>query len=80
MIAAQQLDLADAVDDQVTAAQLGKVSGPDDYPVLEIGNRVPKILHFAGGFLLIPIHQNQLVRDALHRQGVSNVRAYVPQP
>ena len=47
--------------------------------MLKIGDRVPKILHFAGGFLLIPIHQNQLVRDALHRQCVSDVRAYVPQ-
>ena len=80
MIAAQQLDFADAVDDQVAVAKIGKIPGPDGHPVLKIGGCIPKILYLAGDFPFILIHQHQLVRDALHRQRVSDVRAYVSKP
>ena len=80
MIAAQQFDLADAVDDQITLAQIGKISGTNGDPVLKIGDGIPEILHLAGDLLFVLIHQDQLVGNALHRQRIGDVRTYVPQP
>ena len=77
MCAAQQLDLADAVDDDVARAEVGEVTGADGDAVGQIRDGVAQVLHLARELLLVLVDENQLVRDALDRQRVSDVRADV---
>ena len=75
----QQLDFANAVDDDIALAQIGEVTGPYRDAVGQVGRGVSQILHLAGQLLLLLVHQDQLVGDALHRQGVGHMRAHVAQ-
>lgn len=45
----------------------------------QIGCGIPQILHLALQLLLVLIHQYQLVGDALHRQGIRYMGAYMAQ-
>ena len=77
MRAAQQLDLADAVDDDVARAEVGEVTGADGDAVGQIRDGVAQVLHLARELLLVLVDEHQLIRDALDRQRVSDVRADV---
>ena len=77
MRAAQQIDLADAVDDDVTHAEVGEVAAAHRHAVGHIGDRVAQVLHLACELLLVLVDEHQLVRDALDRQSVSHVCADV---
>ena len=77
MRAAQQLDLADAVDDDVARAEVGEVTGADGDAVGQIRDGVAQVLYLACEFLLVLVDEHQLIRDALDRQRVSDVRADV---
>ena len=79
MGAPQQLDLAHAVDDHVALAQIGEVTGPDGDAVGQIRDGVAQVLHFACELLLVLVDEHQLIRDALDRQRVSDVRADVAE-
>ena len=76
---AQQLDFADAVDDDVALAQVAKIARADGDPVRKIGHGVAQVLYLAGQLLLVSVDQHQLVRNALYRQGVGDVRAHVAE-
>ena len=77
MCAAQQLDLADAVDDDVARAEVGEVTGADGDAVGQIRDGVAQVLHLARELLLVLVDEHQLIRDALDRQRVGDVRADV---
>ena len=71
--APEQLDLAHAVDDDVAVFQIGEIPGPDGDPMGHIGHGIPEILDLAGHLLLVLIHQDQLVHDALDGQGIGHM-------
>ena len=75
----QQVDLAHAVDDDVAVPQVGEVSGIHGDAVGQVRGGVPQVLDLAGQLLLLPIHQHQLVRNALDRQGVRHMGAHMAQ-
>ena len=75
--AAQQIDLADAVDDDVADTEVGEVAAADRHTVGHIGDRVAQILHFACELLLALVDEHQLVRDALDGQSISHMCADV---
>ena len=75
----QQLDLAHAVDDDVAVAQVGKVAGIHGDAVGQVRGGVPQVLDFAGQLLLLHIHQHQLIRNALDRQGIRHMGAHMAQ-
>ena len=77
MRAAQQLDLADAVDDDVARAEVGEVTSADGDAVGQIRDGVAQVLHLARELLLVLVDEQKLVRDALDCQRVSDVRADV---
>ena len=77
MRAAQQLDLADAVDDDVARAEVSEVTGADGDAVGQIRDGVAQVLHLARELLLVLVDEQKLVRDALDCQRVSDVRADV---
>ena len=79
MCAAQQLDLADAVDDDVARAEVSEVTGADGDAVGQIRDGVAQVLHLARELLLVLVDEHQLVRDALDRQRVGDVRADVTE-
>ena len=79
MCAAQQLDLADAVDDDVARAEVSEVTGADGDAVGQIRDGVAQVLHLARELLLVLVDEQQLVRDALDRQRVGDVRADVAE-
>ena len=79
MCAAQQLDLADAVDDDVARAEVGEAAGADGDAVGQIRDGVAQVLHLARELLLVLVDEHQLVRDALDRQRVGDVRADVTE-
>ena len=79
MCAAQQLDLADAVDDDVARAEVGEVTGADGDAVGQIRDGVAQVLYLACELLLVLVDEHQLIRDALDRQRVSDVRADVAE-
>ena len=79
MCAAQQLDLADAVDDDVARAEVGEAAGADGDAVGQIRDSVAQVLHLARELLLVLVDEHQLVRDALDRQRVGDVRADVTE-
>ena len=79
MRAAQQFDLADAVDNNVARAKVREVAGADAHAMGNVGDGVAQILHLAGDLLFVLIDEDQLVRDALDRQRVSDVRADVTE-
>lgn len=75
MRAAQQVDLADAVDDDVARAEVSEVTGADGDAVGQIRDGVAQVLHLARELLLVLVDEHQLVRDALDRQSVSHMCA-----
>ena len=75
MRAAQQVDLADAVDDDVAHAKVGEVAAAHRHAVGHVRDCVAQILHFACELLLVLVDEHQLVRDALDRQSVSHMCA-----
>ena len=79
MRAAQQLDLADAVDDDVARAEVSEVTGADGDAVGQIRDGVAQVLHLARELLLVLVDEHQLIRDALDRQRVGDVRADVTE-
>ena len=79
MCAAQQLDLADAVDDDVARAEVSEVTGADGDAVGQIRDGVAQVLHLARELLLVLVDEHQLIRDALDRQRVGDVRADVTE-
>ena len=79
MRAAQQLDLADAVDDDVARAEVGEAAGADGDAVGQIRDSVAQVLYLARELLLVLVDEHQLVRDALDRQRVGDVRADVTE-
>ena len=79
MRAAQQLNLADAVDDDVARAEVGEAAGADGDAVGQIRDGVAQVLHLARELLLVLVDEHQLVRDALNRQRVGDVRADVTE-
>ena len=45
----------------------------------QIRRRIPQILHLTGQLLLVLVHQHQLIGDALHRQRIRDMGAYMAQ-
>lgn len=78
MRAAQQVDLANAVDDDIADAEVGETAAAHRDAMGHIGDRVAQILHLACKFLFILVDEHQLVCDALNRQRVSHVCANMP--
>ena len=75
MRAAQQVDLANAVDDDVAHAKVGEIAAAHRHAVGHVRDCVAQILHFACELLLVLVDEHQLVRDALDRQSVSHMCA-----
>ena len=76
---AQQLNFADAVNNDGAFAEILIAARADCDAVRKIGDRVAQILHFAGKFLRVSVDQHQLVCNALYRQRVGDVRADVTE-
>ncbi len=75
----QQFDFADAVDDHIAFAQIGKITGAYRNAVGQIRCRIPQVLHLAGQLLLFLVYQHQFVGDALHRQRIRHMGAHMTQ-
>ena len=73
--AAQQIDLADAVDDDIAHAEVGEIAAAHRHAVGHVRDCVAQVLHFACELLLVLIDEHKLVRDALDRQSVSHMCA-----
>ena len=76
---AEKLNLSHAVDDHVAFAEIGKLSGTKDNAVRQIRRGVAQVLYLACELPRIFIDEYQLVRNALHRERISDMRADVPQ-
>ena len=78
-VAAQKVDLADAVDDDIALAEVREVTGAHTDAVGHVGDGVAQVLHFAGELLILEVDEDQLVRNALNGEGIGDMRAHVAQ-
>ncbi len=63
-VAAQKVDLADAVDDDIALAEVREVTGAHTDAVGHVGDGVAQVLYFAGELLILEVDEDQLVRNA----------------
>ena len=75
MRTAQQIDLADAVDDHVAVAEVGKVTRAHRHAVGHIRDGITQILHLAFQFLGVHVDEHKLVGNALQSEGRRDMRA-----
>ena len=79
MVASQNVDVANAVDQQRAIAQITEIADLNLNTMGEIRHAVKKILSFAYRLLLVLIYQYELIRNALKRQAIRAMRAHVSQ-
>ena len=74
---AQKLNFADAVDNYVALAKVCEIARANRHPVRKIRRCVAEVLYLTCQLLLVFVDQHQLVRNALYREGVGDVRAHM---
>ena len=74
---AQKLNFADAVDNYVALAKVCEIARANRHPVRKIRRCVAEVLYLTCQLLLVFVDQYQLVRNALYREGVGDVRAHM---
>ena len=69
----KELHIADAVHNDVTAAQVFIIHHLDSCLVGAPGNRISQILALCLHLLVINIHQKQFIRQSLEQEGIGTV-------
>ena len=77
MVAAQNRDVACAVDDHIAVFQIGKITHLHLHTMRVVHTAVQQVLALADDFLAVHIHKNDFVRDALKRHRIGAVGTHM---